>query len=75
MLKGDLSQPQPGCALWEREVKEGRAEEEVKSLEAMTGNVQDGRATNRLLYLMVALLAVEPFVRVFWSCGWWCMGF
>lgn len=56
-------------------MKEGRAEEEVKTLEAVTGNVQDGRATNRLLYLMVALLAVEAFVRVFWSCGWWCMGF
>lgn len=56
-------------------MKEGRAEEEVKTLEAMTGNVKDGRATNRLLYLMVALLAVEPFVRVFWSCGWRCMGF
>lgn len=56
-------------------MKEGRAEEEVKTLEAMTGNAQEGRAADQLLYLMVGLLAVQPFVRVFWSSAWWCMGF
>lgn len=58
MLKGDLSQPRPGVHFGNGKRSEGRAEEEVKTLEAMTGNAQEGRAADQLLYLMVGLLAV-----------------
>lgn len=48
----------------------------MESLDARTGNVQEGRATKQLLHLLVEPLPVEVFVGVFGSRGWrwWCMG-